>query len=259
MKGKNPAGICHYVCCMLDILYKNKYMETLMKRSFFVLIALLGMTTLHAQSVDDIVGKYVDALGGKDVLASVKSMIIESTVDVAGNEAPSTTTILVGQGYKSVTDFNGTQIIQCINSTGGWSVNPMAGQNTPTAMPADLAKASQMQLQLSPLANYAANGYKVEMIGKDSSDYKLRMTAASATVTYYINAKTYLIDKLVTQSAAAQGQETTITFSDYKKTDGGYIFPFAQSLELPQFTLTITHKKVTVNPTIDPTIFNMPK
>lgn len=231
-------------------------METLMKRSFFVLATILGMTTARAQSVDDIVGKYVDAIGGKAVLASVKSLVIESTVDVAGNEAPSTTTILVGQGYKSVTDFNGQQIVNCINPTGGWGINPMAGQTTPTAMPSDLAKAAQLQLQISPLANYAANGYKVELIGKDSADYKLRMVVASATITYYINAKTYLIDKLIT--SATQG-ETTITFSDYRKTDVGFVFPYAQSLDLPQISLAITHKKVTVNSTIDPTIFNMPK
>jgi len=231
-------------------------METLMKRSFFVLTAVLGMTTLRAQSVDDIVGKYVDALGGKAVLASVKSLVIESTVDVAGNEAPSTTTILVGQGYKSVTDFNGQQIVNVLTPTGGWAINPMAGQTTPTAMPADLAKAGLLQLQISPLANYAANGYKVEFIGKDTADYKLQMTVASAKITYYINAKTYLIDKLI--SSTSQG-ETTITFSDYRKTDVGFMFPYAQSLELPQISLAITHKKVTVNSTIDPTIFNMPK
>ena len=229
-------------------------METLMKRSFFVVTAVLGMTTLRAQSVDDIVGKYVDALGGKAVLASVKSIVVESTVAVAGNEAPSTTTILVGQGYKSVTDFNGQQIVNCLTPAGGWGIQP--GQTTPSAMPADIAKAGLLQLQISPLANYAANGYKVELIGKDSADYKLQMTVASTKITYYIGTKTYLIDKLI--SSTSQG-ESTITFSDYRKTDGGLVFPYAQSLELPQITLTMTHKKVTVNSTIDPTIFNMPK
>jgi hypothetical protein len=231
-------------------------METLMKRSFFVLITTLGMTTLRAQSVDEIVGKYVDAIGGKTVLASIKSIVVESTVEVAGNEAPSTTTILVGQGFKSVTDFNGQKYVTCLTPTGGWGINPMAGQTTPTAMPADLAKAGQLQLQINPLANYAANGYKVELIGKDSADYKLQMTVASAKVTYYINAKTYLIDKLV--SSTSQG-ESTITFSDYRKTDVGFVFAYTQSLDASQMSLTITHKKVTVNPTIDPAIFNMPK
>ena len=229
-------------------------METLMKRSFFALIAILGMTTVRAQSVDDIIGKYVDALGGKAVLASVKSLVIESTVEVAGNEAPSTTTILYGQGYKSVTDFNGQQIVNCITPAGGWGIQP--GQTTPAAMPADIAKAGLLQLQVSPLANYAANGYKVELIGKDSAYYKLQMTVASAKITYFINAKTYLIDKLI--SNTSQG-ESTITFSDYRKTDAGLVFPYAESLDLPQISLAITDKKVTVNGTIDPTIFNMPK
>ena len=231
-------------------------METLIKRSFFVLCAICGMTTLRAQSVDDIVGKYVDALGGKAVIAGVKSLVIESTVDMAGNESPSTTTILFGTGSKFNMDFNGMQIVTCITTTGGWGIQP--GQTGPATIPADIVKASQLQLQVSPLANYAANGYKVELIGKDTADYKLRMTTPNATLTFFINMKTYLVDKLISESGGAQGNRT-ITFSDYRKTDGGLVFPYAQSLDLPQFTLQITHKKVTVNSTVDPTIFNMPK
>jgi hypothetical protein len=153
-------------------------------------------------------------------------------------------------------DFNGQQVVNCVTPSGGWAINPFTGSATATPMPADVAKASVLQLQISPLANYAANGYKVELIGKDTADYKLRMAVASATMTYYINMKTYLIDKLVTESA--QGA-TTITFSDYRKTDAGFVFAYGQSLELPQITLSITHKKVTVNAPVDPTIFNMPK
>lgn len=227
-----------------------------MKRSFFVLIATLGMTTLHAQTADDIINKHITALGGKAVLANVKSLIIESNVDFNGNDVPSTTTILVGQGFKSVTDVNGQQFIQCINTTGGWGVNP--GNPTPTAMPPNLIKAGQLQLQLSPLANYAANGYKVELVGRDSAEYKIRLTVSGAQVTYYINMNTYLLDKVVTQAGADQGQ-TSITFSDYRKTDVGFVFPYAQTMERPEVTLSITHKKVTVNSTVDPAVFNMPR
>jgi hypothetical protein len=47
--------------------------------------------------------------------------------------------------------------------------------------------------------------------------------------------------------------------SDYRKTDAGIMYPFAEALETPQYSLSIAIKKITVNPTIDPTIFDMPK
>src|SRR5580692_13013224 len=105
MKGKQPPGILDYVCRIIDILYKTKSMETLRMRSFFVLAALLAFTTLHAQTADDIVNKYTAAIGGKDAITGVKSLILESSVSVMGNDMTSTTTIVVGKGYKNESDF----------------------------------------------------------------------------------------------------------------------------------------------------------
>ena len=49
-------------------------------------------------------------------------------------------------------------------------------------------------------------------------------------------------------------------FSDYRKTDLGYMIPYAIDLDIGgQFTLTIAVKKVELNKTIDPAIFAMPK
>lgn len=236
-------------------------MKTLIKRSLFVGIATLGITTLHAQTADEIVNKYIDAIGGRTIISGVKSLIVESTVEVMGQEAPSTTYILAGKGFKSETDFGGQKMVQCVNTSGGWMINPMAGATTATAIPADQAKASLSQLEIGgPLVDAAAKGNKVELIGKDSADYKLRLTVGPATITYYINAKTYLIDKQVSK-AAVNGQEveTTVTFSDYRKTDFGFTVAYAQALDLPQISLNIVNKKITVNAPIDPAMFEMPK
>ncbi len=240
MKGKQPLGILDYVCRIIDILYKTKSMETLMKRSLFALAALLAFTTLRAQTADDIISKYVTAVGGKDAITGVKSLIIESSVSVMGNDIPSTTTIVVGKGYKNESDFQGTKMVQCFSDKGGWMLNPMAGAATPTALTDEQAKAGKLQLQIDPLANYAANGYKVEFLGKDSADYKLKMSGNGADVTYYINMKTYLIDKAV--SKGDQG-ETTINMSDYRKTDAGILYPFTESLDLPSMSLGISIKR----------------
>jgi hypothetical protein len=235
-------------------------METLTKRSVFALAALLSFTTLRAQTADDIVSKYVSAIGGKDALTGVKSLVVESNMNAMGNDAPTMTTILVGKGYKNESDFAGSKIISCVTPTGGWMVNPYQGAATPTAMPDDQFKTNKINMVVYPLVDYAANGYKVELTGKDSADYKLKMTGNSMDVTYYINMKTYLLDKLVSQtSMGGQSGDITISFSDYRKLDGGLLYPYSTTLDLPQVSLAITVKKVTVNSTVDPTIFVMPK
>ena len=237
-------------------------MKTLIKSSFFIGVAFLGITTLHAQTADEIVNKYIDAIGGKTAIAGVKSLIVESNMNIQsmGIDAPMTQTILVGKGYKSETDFNGTKIVNVFTSTGGWVLNPPMGVATPTAIPADQAKAGQLSMQLFPLANYVASGYKIELIGHDSADNKIKMTGSGSDATYYVNIKTSLLDKVVsTVTANGQTAETTYSFSDYRKTDAGMLYPYTVTLDLPQISLAMTTKKITVNPTVDPAIFDMPK
>jgi hypothetical protein len=236
-------------------------MKTLIKGAMLV-AATLGIVTTQAQSVDDIVGKHIQALGGKTVLNAIKSVYVESTVEIMGNEAPSITYILNGKGYKNELDFNGTKIIQCVTEKGGWAINPMAGSTTAQAIPADQLKNYQLQLNIGgPLMDYASKGYKAELIGKDSADYKIRLsTADGINIVYFINQKTSLIDKAVNKvSMGGQDIETTAVFTDYKKTDAGYVVAYAQQVILPQVTLNIINKKVEVNKEVDPAIFEMPK
>jgi len=133
-----------------------------------------------------------------------------------GNEAPSTTYILNGKGYKSELDFNGTKIIQVVTDHGGWAINPMAGQTTATAIPDDQLKNYKLQLSVGgPLMDYAAKGFKVELIGKDTaggaSSYKLKVsTKDGIEIVYYIDTKTYYINKAVNKvSMGGQDIETT--------------------------------------------------
>jgi hypothetical protein len=246
---------------MINIFYKNKYMKTLRKASFFVLSGLVATTTCCAQTAEDIVAKNLQAVGGKDLIASTKSLVMTSNLEVMGNDVPTTTTIVAGKGFKSETDFQGTKIVQCVTDHSGWSLNPMAGQSTPTALSADDLKTAQGQLNIVPLSNYAANGGKLELLGKDTADYKVKVTNTNGyNATFFINLKTYLIDKADVH-VTMQGQEANVTalFSDYRKIDNGLLVPFKIERDLPQYTLNITTTKVEVNKDIDPAIFEMPK
>ncbi|HEY2858511.1 MAG TPA: hypothetical protein VGJ21_08850 [Terracidiphilus sp.] len=220
-------------------------------------------TTAADLTADQVVSKYLAAVGGKDAISQVKSMSMETSVQVMGNEAPSTTVIVDGVGYKTETDFNGSKIVQCYTDKGGWSVNPMAGSADPTPMPDDEYNAGKDEIHIGgALLDYADNGGKLELISKDAGTYKVKLTSKEKQETTYVfDASTYLI-KSVLRKGKMQGQDVdiTTTFSDYRKTDVGFMIPYAMDLDFGgQFQLSIVVKKVELNKTVDPAIFAMPK
>jgi hypothetical protein len=217
---------------------------------------------VQSMNADEIVSKYVAAIGGKEAISKVKSMSTESSVQVMGNDSPSTTVLVDGVGYKSETEINGSKIVTCFGEKSGWNVNPLAGQNDPTPMPEDVYNAGKGQIFVGgPLYDYAAKGSKIESMGKDGNAYKIKLTTKEGVEsTYLIDATTFLVTT-VQSKGKMQDQEVDITtkVSDYRKTDAGYLIPYSIDVDFGQFALSVAVKKVELNKTIDPAVFAMPK
>lgn len=214
-------------------------------------------------TADEIIAKYLDAIGGKAAISQVKSMSMETSAQVMGNDVAGNVQVVDGVGYKSTMDFNGSQIIQCYNTKGGWQVNPMAGSADPAAMSDDEYKAGKDEIYIGgQLNDYAERGSKVAVVSSTADTYTLKLTTKdNLDTTYVFDAKTFLI-KTTTRKGQMQGQDVdiTTTFTDYRKTDTGYLMPYAMNIDLGgQFQLDMSIKKVEVNKTIDPAIFEMPK
>ncbi len=214
-------------------------------------------------AVDEIVGKHVEALGGKDAIGKVKSVYMESSISMMGAENPSNTTIVDGVGYRNEMEFNGTKIVQTYTDKGGWTINPMTGASTATPMPEDVYNAGKTQINVGdPLCDYAAKGSKVELMGKDGAAYKVKLTSKEKVETVYLIDSTSFLVTSVATKGKMQDQDVDITtkLADYRKTEVGYMMPYAIDVDLGgQFSLTIAVKKVELNKTIDPALFAMPK
>lgn len=237
-----------------------------LKLSLLLAATVFGFM-VHAQTADEIVNKHIEAMGGKDKIKDIKSIQTEGVMNVMGNEAPVTTTILNGRGFKSEVDFNGQKIVQVVTDKEGWAINPMAGSTDPQKMPDEQYNASKDEIFVGgPLYNYAEKGYKVDLAGRenvgDVSAYKLNVSNGNSdTTTYYIDPSTYYVVKAVKRiNMNGQEGEIATVFSDYKKTDNGFVLPYSTEITLPQgFSISSTVKKVDINKDVDPKIFDMPQ
>ena len=65
---------------------------------------------------------------------------------------------------------------------------------------------------------------------------------------------------ITTASFMGQSMDVTSTFSDFKKTDLGVVFPYSIDISYGgQFNISTKVNKLELNKTIDPAIFVMPK
>ncbi len=232
----------------------------------FAVMALLGVSYVSAQTADEIIAKYVQAIGGKDQLSKITSLYTESTVDIMGMQGTIKSTTLNGKGMKQEIDIMGNIITTCYTDQGGWSINPMTGNTAAEPMPeAQYNQGKDNIIIGGPFTNYVANGYKAglmenEAVG-DVNALKIKMTLPDSTsAIYFFDPTTFLLIKSI-QQAEMQGQmmENVITFSDYQETNG-YTAPYKMEMSMAggQFIMTMAVTKVEINVPVDEAIFVKP-
>ncbi len=236
------------------------------KTAFLAAAAMAVTYGAHAQTADELIAKHVAALGGMDKIKGINSMVMKTTIEVMGNEAEGTTTLLTGKGFRAEANIMGNQMVQVVTDKGGWAINPMGGGNA-EPMPEEQYKAAKDQLDIAgPLVNYAAKGNKVELLGREKvgsvEAYKLKLTTTDGSdATLYLDPTTFLILQSVKKmNMMGQDLDMTVSFNDYKKTDYGFVMPHTLSTDFGgQFQLTTKVTKVDVNTPVDAKIFEMPK
>ena len=230
-------------------------------------IALFTLTSFiafnaSAQTVDEVIDKHIEAMGGKEKLASLKSLRMETNLSVQGMDIPVIQTRVHNVGQRVDISAMGMEGFVITTPTAGWTFMPFMGQTAAEAMPEDQVKESVDELDLQgSLLNYKEKGHTVELVGKEAVDgteaYKVKLTTKGGKVrTFFIDPKNYYIIRTVAKATVnGQEQEVTINFADFKKTEEGYVFPHSIGGAFGQGDMTVT--KIEVNKPVDEKIFKV--
>jgi hypothetical protein len=230
----------------------------LIRTSAIAIVAMLVSIFTFAQTAEEIVTKYVEAIGGAAAWKKVNSLYYEGKITVQGAEVNVTLTALNGKGVRQNISFGGMTGYQIVTPTAGWNFMPFQGQAAPEAMTADQLKESADDLDVQgKLVDYKSKGHTVEYLGKDDVEgtecFKLKITSKAGNVeTVFIDPKSYyVIRSVVKRTANGQESDVPTDLSNYKKLPEGIVVPF--SIKLTEGELVIS--KAEVNKQIDESTF----
>lgn len=225
-----------------------------------------------AQTADEVVEKYLTAIGGRAALEKLTSRSASGTMTVStpGGELSGPIEILNQQPNKSrtlikldLTSLGAGEMVvdQRFDGTSGYVLDTMQGNRDITGNQLENMKNAAFP---NPLLNYKERGATVELGGKEKvgerEAYVLVFTPKSGSVArQFVDAESYLPIKLVTKVDTPQAGEIehTVEFSDYRDVDGVKIpFRMTATSAVQNFTITIT--KVEHNTKIDDALFSKP-
>jgi len=241
---------------------------------FLVAIVSLLTISLNAQSVDEIVGNYLENTGGAENWENVKGLRMNASINQMGMEIPIEMVQLKDKMYTKIS-IQGQEIKQGVfDGETLWSTNFMSMK----AEKSDQEDVDNVKNELAefpdPFLNYKDKGFTVELMGTETVEgsdvFKIKLTKKPMVVDgeevpnvsiYYFDSENFvpiMVHEEV-MSGPGKGMIMESKMSDYQEVEGLY-FPFSMTQGVKdQPGQPITIESIELNPSIDDSEFNFPE
>lgn len=239
-----------------------------MSRKILILLATAILLPIgaRAQTVDEVLAKWVQARGGMDRLKSIQTQRI--TLKLRGGMFEATIVQINKRPDKMRQEFilQGMAMVQAYDGKTGWQLNPFEGRRDAELLSEDDMKGLVEQADIDgPLVDYAEKGNKAELVGHDDVEgtdcYKIKLRLKNGDIrTIYLDTDSLMEIKMESQTMIRGAmREGETYFGDYEKVDGIYE-PFAiesgQKGDPDRQKLSV--EKVEFNVPVDDSVFAMP-
>lgn len=228
-------------------LKNRKEVVGMFQRIFVLALVLLFVfiAPVSAQTVDEIVTKYVAATGGAEKWKSLQSFAVVSRSEAFSYDLywkkPNRIRIEVAIQYPGP----GLDILS-FDGTTGWRMNPAEGSEAARLMSGpEILDLVEMGDAFRELIDYKTKGHRVELVGKESVDgspaYKLKLAKPSGEVVHiFLDAKTFLEVKRVVHGRTPDGEYHDIVTAtgDYRSV-GGLLLPHRAGNAVREYRVNI--------------------
>jgi outer membrane lipoprotein-sorting protein len=232
-----------------------------------VLAAGSRVPAAEAPSLDDIVAKHVEALGGIDNVRAIRSVRMSGRVTASGGRHALIVREIQKPGrVRTEFTYQGVTGVYAFDGERGWKVSPFDGSLDAEPMTEDEALQTSDQAEIEgPLVDWKAKGHQVALSGTETIEgrdvYELTVTLRSGRTTrLYLDARSFLPFRTEsTRQIRGVSLSIETRLDDYRKIQG-VLFPHAIEMGVvgrPR-RMNVAVDEVEVNPTLPDERFVMP-
>ena len=236
------------------------------RRALLAVVLLTVGSTATAQTVDDVVRRYLEARGGLVKLRAVQSLRLTGTMELPGVSAPFVLELKRPGKMRTEFTVEGQKGIRAWDGRTAWQQLPLPGERPQLMDAEDAAEArAEADVDFSPLVDAATKGYTVELVGRDrlpgGDTFKLIVRGKDGPPrTMHLDVRTHLVVQTLDRRLV-DGQEVEFVteIGDYRSVDG-LVFP--HRIEVgpkgsPERQRLVV-RKVEIDPPLDDARFVMP-
>lgn len=241
-----------------------------MRRLVLAILCLCGALPLQAQTAAEVMERHIAALGGRERLAGLKSVIVVGTTKGMGADLPTRLFWAAKNRLRIELSMQGNVVVQVFDGStaGSYVTTPSTGYQERLPMTPDEARdlaRNAADFDLTEFLEYDRDGGAVELQGRQPLEgrevFKIRWTRRSGdTAVLFIDSTTYLEvrrESLVRVSGVAY--ETESKASDFREVSG-LMVPFREESRPKGATqgVVIEFTKYEINPQIPESAFVKP-
>ncbi len=222
---------------------------------------------LQAQTVDEIIGKYVQTVGGAEAIRSVTSLKRAGKfIGGGGFEAPLLQENKRPNMVRQEFVIQGLTGVNAYDGKNGWKIEPWGGKKDPEELGEDEMKSMIEESDFDgPLVNYREKGNTIEYLGMEPVEgtdaIKLKVSVPNGDVYhYYLDTDYYVPIKIETKRMVRGAErEFETILGDYKEVRGWYLpFSYETGSKGSQFRSKVAYETIEANVAIEDARFTKP-